>query len=81
MSKIVAAIIEAIAGSVFSAIAQMIKDSYARQDQIDLGAAHQRETDMRTENERIAKTADAGAAVAAGGGVPVGRDPFNRDNR
>jgi hypothetical protein len=52
-----------------------------REDAKADGAAIQRDTDLRAENEKVAKADMARDDVLNGGGVPIEADPFNRDNR
>ena len=81
MSAVLKLILEAFAGTILGAIADAFKDWNNGRMREDLGAAKQRETDMRAENERVAEADRARDDIAAGGGVPVESDPFNRDNR
>lgn len=69
-AKIIAGVVE-----LFAALAKWVEREQAKAD----GAAIQRDADSRVANEKIAKADIAGDAVANGGGVPVDKDPFNRD--
>jgi uncharacterized protein YdaU (DUF1376 family) len=81
MSAILKLILEAFAGTFLDALADAFKDWNNGRMREDLGAANQRETDMRAENAKVAEADRARDDVRNGGGVPVEIDPFNRDNR
>ena len=70
-AKILAGIV-----SLLNAFAQWAEREQAKAD----GAAIQRDADMRAENADVAKADRARDDVRAGGGVPVDKDPLNRDN-
>lgn len=67
----------AIVLKVFWAVAMAFSRLQAKRE----GALEQRESDMRAENDRIAKASRAADDVRSGGGVPIESDPNNRDNR
>ncbi len=81
MKTILKAIFEAFAGTILDAITDALKDWNAGNKREELGAARQREADMRAENAKVAEADRARDDVRNGGGVPVEVDPWNRDNR
>jgi hypothetical protein len=81
MSAILKAILEAFAGTILDAIADAFKDWSNGRKREELGAARQRESDMRAENAKVAEADRARDDVRTGGGVPVEDDPWNRARR